>query len=1142
MGLLAGARLAGYEILASLGAGGMGEVYLARDEYLGREVAIKMLPAHRQHDSAAIDRFFREARAASALNHPHIVTVHSAGTVDAGHFIVMELVRGQTLRGLIGQNVQVQTLRELTSQIARALAAAHQAGIVHRDIKPENIMVRDDGYVKVLDFGIARLEPHLWQTTEITGSVTQRIVGTPQYLSPERSRAMAGDAATDIFSLGIVLYELATGRHPFAAPSPYEVVLSILTDEPVSPSRLNPEIPADLDALILRMLAKEPALRPSAAEIATQVASGVPIGHAPVIRRIAAPRMVGRSREQAELRETFARSAAGHGVMICVTGEPGIGKSTLVENFLAELAQAREPCRIARGRCSERLAGSEAYLPILDALDDLIRAGGADGSSMARLLKTVAPLWYAQVSSLSTDALATVRSTPSAASSRERLKRELATFLDEASRTQPLLLFFDDVHWADVSTVDLLGYIGSRFGAMKILVVVTYRPEELLREKHSFLRVQQELRSRGSCFELALGFLTTTDVEAYLDLEFRDHGFPPTFARLLHEKTEGNPLFMVDLLRYLRDRGVLSKEAGSWTLSQAVPDVARSLPESVRSMIERKIDLLDEQDRRLLLAASVQGYQFDAAVVAHAVGMDPADVEERLDRLDRIHAFVHAGGEHEFPDHTMTVRYRFVHVLYQNLLFATLTHARRVALARAVAEKLETAYGAHVTSIAVEMAVLCTVARNFSKAADYYLTGARHATRVFGYQEAVLLAERGLESLAALPEDPERKRRELTLLFALGTPSVAAKGFAHPAVEQTYNRARTLCVELNETSQLFRVLRGLFGYHLVALQLDQASELADRMFQLATDLNDRAQLIESQNALAWVHNFWGDFVTARELLHRSVTLYDSETHHPASVSFGLDFGTTARGLLASVLWTLGLPDQAVDEIRLALQVARRLAHADTLAYALFYAVVIHQFRGEWNDARPYGEELLAITTEKGLAHYRAAAHAFLALDFAQQGELEEAIDRMRKGIEMYRAAGAQTSRPRFRAQLAELLGRAGRIEEGLAVIDDEIAACGAARFHLSELHRVRADLLLLGGGDASVADAGTHLATAIELARSQQAKSFELRAAMSLYRCSQRHGDQANARTILSDTLSWFTEGFETGDLKEASLLLASAR
>ena len=537
----------------------MGVVYKAQDTRLGRSVALKFLPREYARDPQRLERFRREARTASALNHPHICTIYDIDEHEGQPFLVMELIEGQTLRRLAARRPSLPELVHLVGQVAKALAAAHAAGIVHRDIKPENLMVRDDGYAKVVDFGLARLIPAHGTPSEATAAAVTdpgTVLGTVRYMSPEQARAEPAGSASDLFSLGIVLYELATGQHPFPADSQLGTLHAILSQPPLRPSLLNPEIPAPLEALILQMLEKEPRLRPTAAEVDAALAELTGTGAGPRLGPATTPvprHTVGRQKELAELRAGFESAAAGRGLFLCVTGEPGIGKTTLVEDFLAELAAAGRACTVARGRCSERLAGAEAYLPFLEALESLLH--GAGGEAVARVMKVVAPTWYAQVVPHAAEDSSFARVLPEAkAASQERLKRELGAFLQEVSRPRPLLLFLDDLHWADASTVDLLAYLGSRCAGLRLLLVLTYRPTDLLLGKHPFVPVKQDLQARGVCREVALEFLTRQDVERYLALAFPGHRFPEELAALIHARTEGNPLFMVDLLRYLRDR------------------------------------------------------------------------------------------------------------------------------------------------------------------------------------------------------------------------------------------------------------------------------------------------------------------------------------------------------------------------------------------------------------------------------------------------------------------------------------------------------------------------------------------------------------------------------------------------------------
>ncbi|HET9685089.1 MAG TPA: serine/threonine-protein kinase, partial [Gemmatimonadaceae bacterium] len=499
-----GTHVGPYEVRDLLGQGGMGEVYRAHDARLGRELALKLLPSHVEAEDAAVERFVREARAASALNHPNVITIYEIGETDAGRFIAMELVHGTTLRALEAPAAPDQLMR-VGAQIARALSVAHAAGIVHRDIKPENVLVRPDGFVKVLDFGIARLVSSADARATVDGQPLTQLglaVGTLRYMSPEQACAEPVTGATDVFSLGLVLHELATGQHPFAAAGLSDVALlsAILSQDAPAVTALNPALPAELDALVARMLDKDPARRPSAAEVecalndlAAQPTSGsAPAAPTP---RAARRHAVGRETEWRALHELLRDAGAGHGVLVSIAGEPGIGKSTLVEDFLTDVTSATQPWLVARGRCSERLAGTEAYLPILEALESLTR--GPSASRMVPLMKRFAPTWYLQITPAATDDSAEGRALVSVqASSQERMKRELAAFLEALSAAVPVILFLDDLHWADLSTVDMLGYLGGRLRTMRLLILVTVRPAELLLGKHPFAQLKLDLQSR----------------------------------------------------------------------------------------------------------------------------------------------------------------------------------------------------------------------------------------------------------------------------------------------------------------------------------------------------------------------------------------------------------------------------------------------------------------------------------------------------------------------------------------------------------------------------------------------------------------------------------------------------------------------
>ena len=609
-------------------------------------------------------RLLQEARAASALNHPNVVVIYDIARDGEVDFLVMEYLHGKTLKERIAEGVLPSSeVSRYGAQIASALASAHAAGIVQRDIKPANVIITPEAQVKVLDFGLAKLAESInaGPDGETFGDETQTtpgtVLGTVAYLSPEQARGEPLDGKSDVFSLGVLLYELATGVHPFRKPGGVATLQAIVASAPVPLSRLNPDIPAGLESVLLSMLQKEPGSRPSAAEAAAELA-GQPLRQTAPIESVSPPfHFVGRELELEELRAAYRQVAAGQGSLVCVSGEPGLGKTTLVEKFLAEVSGAT----IARGRCSESLAGSEAYLPVFEAVSDLLRAAGT-ASAGARILKSVAPAWYVAIALPSReDSSGSPAAESRIAVSQQGVKREIAAFFAELCRIQPLILFIEDLHWADVSTIDLIGYLGHKSHAMRLLMVATYRQSELLATKHPFRQVRLELQARNLAQEISLAFLDDAALHRYVELEFPGHCFPASLVELIHTKTEGHPLFMADLLRDLHDRGIVASTNGQWKLASTVSSIEKDLPASIQGMIERKIGLLAEEDRRLLAAAAVQGQEFDSSVLAEILEVEPDQVEERLSSLDRIHVFVRSVGEREFPNGTLSIRYRFVH-------------------------------------------------------------------------------------------------------------------------------------------------------------------------------------------------------------------------------------------------------------------------------------------------------------------------------------------------------------------------------------------------------------------------------------------------------------------------------------------------
>jgi predicted ATPase len=586
---------------------------------------------------------------------------------------------------------------------------------------------------------------------------------------------------------------------------------------------------------------------------------------------------------------------------------------------------------------------------------------------------------------------------------------------------------------------------------------------------------------------------------------------------------------------------VIIQDHGRWALVGAIPDLQRELPESVRGMIQRKLDQLSTADRHLLMAASVQGAEFDSAVVARVLGGETADVEERLAVLERGHGLVQLIGERTFPDGALTVRYGFVHVLYQNALYAMLQPTRKAAWSGAAARALLGHYGETSAGLAAELAVLFEAAREPERAADHYLVATENAARVFAHHEAVALARRGLAQLHLLPDTPDRARRELPLQVTLGVQLQVVHGYAAPAAERTYARARILCEQVQEAPSLFLVLWGLWMYYEVSSDLKKSWELAERLFALAQKAQDPAQLLQARMALAVTSFSLGDPAATREHTEQGVVLYDPTRHSSHTHLYGQDPKVASLAFGAVALWLLGYPDQARKRSREAVALGEELGHPTTRALALYFASMLRQYFRDAPEVQQIAEATTAIGTEHGLSLWLANGLIMGGWALAEQGACAGGIDQLRQGLSAWVATGAETHRTYFLGLLAEALDRGGQIEEGLAVLTEALAQMHGTGtvFHGAELHRLQGEFLLRHEtAEGACREAEACFQRALTIARQQKAKSLELRAVMSLTRLYQKTDRRAEAQPLLAECYNWFTEGFDTPDVQEAKVLL----
>ena len=1151
MGIPSGTPVGPYHVISQLGVGGMGEVYRAQDPRLSREVALKVirraLTIGPDGQDEALDRLLREAVLASALNHPNIVTIYETGVVDTDRYIAMELIEGATLRQVAAQGLAIGRAIAIARQVSEALAVAHAAQIVHRDIKPDNVMVRPDGYAKLLDFGLARIQPDVF-TMGSTGPATETgvLLGTIGYMAPEQARGEMVSQEADVFALGVLLYELVTGRHPFMTTSQLGTLHALLWESPEPPTFVNPELPRAIDQLIVEMLQKDPRLRPGASEVmyrlnlAHDSTVAVALSAVTVAQpgRTAIREIVGRDQELDALQQEFERMQRGQGRLVVISAEAGMGKTTLVEAFLKQLEHQQEPVRIGRGRCSERLAGSEAYLPMLEALDSLQRHEQL--GSIARLLRALAPSWYAQIMPPSeNDSSAARLATETSSGSQERLKREIAALLEELGRMQPVVLVLDDMHWADPSTTDLIAYLARRIDTSRLLIIATCRPSSLVQARHTFLPVKLDLLSRGMCREITPGSLDLAAIAKYIALQFPQHTFPSDFARIVHARTEGNPLFMADLLRDLRRRQQVVQKDGRWMLADDLGAVERELPESIRSAVQRKVEALDDADRRLLHAASVQGVDFDTVVIASALQLPEEHVEDRLERLEREHALVRFVDEHEGRDRSLTLRYRFAHQLYYHAFYDSLRGTRRAALSRAIAERLVARVGDDPCDCAAEIAVLFETGRAPVRAARFWNRAAQASVRLYAHDETARLARRGLELLATAPDAPDRAETELDLQITYAMALKTGRGYAVPEVGAAYARARALCRQIQDPARVVPVLMGLSAHHIVAGEISTSRDVALEMLELFERIGDPNLKMMGNWSLGAALFHLGDLREGHARLARGLELYDPAFHRDRVWQTGMEPGIFCRCEYSRTLTVLGFPDQGLAAVRQAVAQARALDHPQPLAFALLFEIFVHLARRNPREVQRTYEQLAVVCHAHGIAQEIQWAAPLCGRAILDLGDTKRGLRVLEEGLAAHTITRSALLRPYYFVLLAGALLRVNEHSRAQRALDDAHAVAMATEQHAydSEHARLQAELLAATGHPA---EAEQSYVSAVRTAHSQGALWLELRAARGFASFLAGSGRTDEARATLGPVWGRITEGHETLDYAYADALLKS--
>jgi tetratricopeptide (TPR) repeat protein len=994
-----------YRLDSELGRGGMGTVYRATDLELQREVAVKVLSATYQNSDAR-ERLIREARAAAALNHPHIVTIHDVGEVNGVPFLVMELVSGPRLSQ--ARPADISRVVAIAIQICDALEHAHNNRIVHRDLKPDNVLLSGtsgSSTVKLADLGLAL--PAYAARISRAGV----IVGTAAYMAPEQALGQTIDGRADLYALGVLLYELTTGRVPFHGDDPLTIVSQHVHAPVVPPRVLRSDIPPVLETIIVRLLAKDPAQRFSsaadtrAALIESLKTESLPPESAPVVAILDAlsrGRLVGRSAELAEARELWQRAREGRGHGVLLSGEPGAGKSRLARELTIQAAV--DGAVVLSGGCYEYEAATP-YLPFVEAFRRWVRE--EKNNDHLREILGDAAIQIAKLAPEIETRLGPFPGRQELAAHEERLLffDAVVQVFSNIARRQSLLFYADDLHWADRGTLWLLGHLLRQLRNERVLILGAYRETELDRA-HPLAKSLVDWNRERLITRIALRRFNELETGDQLGALLGEN-VSGEFAVAVHRETEGNPFFVEEVLKALIERGSVRRESGRWRRCDMEQLV---IPQSVKEAIGNRLDRVSQNTHDVLRVCAILGKVFTFEELTAAAEQNEDTLLDALDEAAGAQLIAAGSGD----------SFSFTHDKIREVLYEELNPIRRRRLHRHVAEGLER----HCTQsqCAVEkLAYHYIQAGDHQRGLEYAKQAAAEAARVFAFDEAIAAYGRARDCAEALGLTEEQLAQEEAIgkAFMLHGDTILAA--------EHFERALALATEPATRVRL----QCQAAASLVTTDDPRGHEYLHEALQVLDPVTNPLETANALSTEARFHHLAGRHKQAIDLLLRAAELVSPVAESEHVSTFAAPMISQLYAYAAGGYQHYALYEEADRWARRGIEFGEKhnVLFAQATGYEYLGENSIH--KGDYESGLKYAELELEIAEKLHSRERRAWIHFYSAQCRLFMGEIEEAEREFLNGIAVGEAIGEKRVRALCRPSLAVVQVMQGRRDEAL---------------------------------------------------------------------------------------------------------------